>query len=161
MIPWRGPLAANTVAATVSGWGEALKLSAELGGRLPLSRLVEEAVWHGENGFAVTASQQELTTEKLPGLKDAPGFAAAFLPGGQPPREGSVLKLPALAATVKAIGAEGTEGFYRGALAKKIAADLAVIGSPVAAADLARHQARRVAPLSVGIRSAGDRKSVV
>src|SRR3546814_9471581 len=63
--------------------------------------------------------------------------------------------LPALAATVKAIGAEGTEGFYRGALAKKIAADLAVIGSPVAAADLARHQARRVAPLSVGIRSAG------
>src|SRR3546814_447903 len=43
MIPWRGPLAANTVAATVSGWGEALKLSAELGGRLPLSRLVEEA----------------------------------------------------------------------------------------------------------------------
>lgn len=155
MIPWRGPLAANTVAATVSGWGEALKLSAELGGRLPLSRLVEEAVWHGENGFAVTASQQELTTEKLSGLKDAPGFASVFLPGGQPPREGSILKLPALAGTMKTIGAEGAEGFYRGALAKKIAADLAAIGSPVAANDLARHQARRVAPLSVGIRAAG------
>src|SRR3546814_12506520 len=51
--------------------------------------------------------------------------------------------LPALAATVKAIGAEGTEGFYRGALAKKIAADLAVIGSPVAAEDLARRSEER------------------
>lgn len=81
-IPWRGPLAANTVAATVSGWGEALKLSEKLGGRLPLSRLVAEAVWHGENGFAVTASQEELTRTKQPELQDAPGFAAVFLPGG-------------------------------------------------------------------------------
>ena len=31
-VPTRGPLAANTVAGTVSGWGEALKLSGELGG---------------------------------------------------------------------------------------------------------------------------------
>ncbi|WP_341702469.1 gamma-glutamyltransferase family protein [Ferrovibrio sp.] len=154
-IPWRGPLAANTVAATVSGWGEAMQLSSELGGRLPLSRLMEDAVWHGESGFPVTASQQELTAEKLPGLKDVPGFAAAFLPDGRPPREGSLLKLPALAATLKAIGAGGTEDFYRGALAGRIAADLAAIGSPVTGADLAAHRARRLAPLSVDIRTAG------
>jgi len=154
-IPWRGPLAANTVAATVSGWGEALKLSAELGGRLPLARLLEEAVWHGETGFPVTASQEELTSEKLSGLQDAPGFAAAFLPGGRPPREGSVMKLPALAATLRQIGVHGPEDFYRGDLARRIAADLATIGSPVAAEDLARHRARRRAPLAVRIRSAG------
>ena len=67
-IPQRGPLAANTVAGTISGWGEALKLSAEMGGKLPLSRLVEDAAWSAENGFPVTASQQELTTSKLPVL---------------------------------------------------------------------------------------------
>lgn len=153
-IPWRGPLAANTVAATVSGWGEALKLSAELGGRLPLSRLVEDAVWHAEHGFAVTQSQRDLTTEKMPELKDAPGFAARFLPGGKPPAERSLMTLPALGATLKAIGAKGTEDFYRGALASKIAADLAKAGSPVTAEDLARHQARRVAPLSVALKAA-------
>lgn len=153
-IPWRGPLAANTVAATVSGWGEALKLSAELGGRLPLSRLVQDAVWHAENGFAVTQSQHDLTTSKLPELKDAPGFAARFLPGGKPPAERSLMKLPALGATLKQIGAKGTEDFYRGDLAKRIAADLARIGSPVSAEDISRHQARRVAPLSVDIAQA-------
>lgn len=153
-IPWRGPLAANTVAATVSGWGEALKLSAELGGRLPLSRLVEEAVWHAEHGFAVTQSQQDLTAEKMPELKDAPGFAARFLPAGKPPAERSLMKLPALGATLKTIGAKGTEDFYRGGLAKKIAADLARAGSPVTGEDLARHQARRVAPLSVALQNA-------
>ena len=153
-IPWRGPLAANTVAATVSGWGEALNLSAGFGGRLPLSRLVEEAVWHAEKGFAVTQSQQDLTTEKMSELKDAPGFAARFLPGGKPPAERSLMKLPALAATLKAIGANGTEDFYRGALAKQIAADLARAGSPVTGEDLAKHQARRVKPLSVALRNA-------
>ncbi len=153
-IPWRGPLAANTVAATVSGWGEALRLSAELGGQLPLSRLVQDAVWHAEHGFAVTQSQHDLTAEKLPELKDAPGFAARFLPDGRPPAVRSVMKLPALGATLKSIGAQGTEDFYRGALAKKIAADLTKAGSPVSAADLARHQARRVAPLSVALKAA-------
>jgi gamma-glutamyltranspeptidase/glutathione hydrolase len=153
-IPWRGPLAANTVAATVSGWGEALKFSAEFGGRLPLSRLVEDAAWHAEHGFAVTQSQHDLTTEKMPELKDAPGFAARFLPGGKPPAERSLMKLPALGETLKAIGVNGTEDFYRGALAKQIAADLAKAGSPVMAEDLARHQARRVAPLSVALKAA-------
>ncbi|QDO97410.1 gamma-glutamyltransferase family protein [Ferrovibrio terrae] len=153
-IPWRGPLAANTVAATVSGWGEALKVSAELGGRLPLSRLVQDAVWHAENGFAVTQSQHDLTTEKMPELRDAPGFAARFLPDGAPPAERSLMTLPALGATLKTIGAHGTEDFYRGALAKQIAADLARAGSPVTGEDLARHQARRVAPLSVALKAA-------
>src|SRR3974390_1673736 len=36
-IPSRGPLAANTVAGTISGWGEALRVSTTLGGKLPLS----------------------------------------------------------------------------------------------------------------------------
>ncbi len=153
-IPWRGPLAANTVAATVSGWGEALKCSAELGGGLPLSRLVEDAVWHAEHGFAVTQSQHDLTAEKMPELKDAPGFAARFLPDGRPPAERSLMKLAALGATLKTIGAKGTEDFYRGNLAKLIAADLARAGSPVTGEDLARHQARRVAPLSVALKAA-------
>ena len=41
-IPQRGPMAANTVAGTISGWGEAFKLSHELGGHLPLGRLLED-----------------------------------------------------------------------------------------------------------------------
>ena len=153
-IPQRGPLAANTVAGTLSGWAEALAISAELGGKLPLSRLVEDAVWSGENGFVVTASQQELTETKLPELKDAPNFVATFLLNGKLPREGEVMKLPALARTLKRIGEKGPMDFYTGELAREIAADLARCKSPVASDDLAAHRAQRREPLSVGVKGA-------
>jgi oxamate amidohydrolase len=153
VIPWRGPLAANTVAGTVSGWGEVLRLNGELGGRLPLSRLVEDAVWHAEHGFAVTLSQAELTAQKLPELADAPGFAAQFLHQGAAPLEGALMKLPALAQTLRRLGAVGTADFYSGEIAKTIASDLARVGSPVTATDLAAHTATRRAPLSVKVRA--------
>lgn len=151
-VPWRGPLAANTVAGTISGWGEALRVSAALGGSLPLSRLVEEAAWHTENGFAVTRSQAELTAAKRTELKDVPGFAAQFLVRGKAPAEGDVMKLPALGETLRQIGKRGCDDFYSGRLAKKIAGDLAAIGAPVAADDLKRHAATRREPLSLELR---------
>ena len=153
-IPTRGPLAANTVAGTVSGWGAALEFSQSLGGRLPLARLLEDAVWNADSGFPVTASQHELTRDKLPELVDAPGFAPCFLVDGVSPVEGSIMKLPALAQTLRAIGRDGAQDFYTGNLARMIAADLAKIGSPVALSDLAEHRARRRQALSVRIRGA-------
>jgi oxamate amidohydrolase len=153
-IPQRGPLAANTVAGTLSGWAEVLAISKELGGSLPLSRLVEDAVWSGENGFAVTASQQDLTETKLPELKDAPNFVATFLLDGRLPREGDLMKLPALARTLQRIGAKGPMDFYTGELSREIAADLARCKSPVGADDLAAQRAQRREPLSVGVKGA-------
>ncbi len=153
-IPWRGILAANTMAGAISGWDAALQVSARWGGRLPLSRLVEEAVWHAEQGFAVTQSQAELTAEKLPELRDAPGFAETFLLDGKPPRTGEIMKLPRLGATLRALAQDGPDSFYRGKLAAAIAADHARIGALLKPADLANHQARLPAPLSVKLRKA-------
>ncbi|MBN8969933.1 MAG: gamma-glutamyltransferase family protein [Rhizobiales bacterium] len=153
-IPERGPLAANTVAGTLSGWAEAYALSREIGGKLPLSRLLEDAVWSAENGFAVTVSQRELTESKLAGLKDAPGFASHFLNGGKAPREGSVMKLAALGKTLRQIGERGPMDAYQGALAKEIAADLARIGSPVTLDDLAAHKVQRREAISVPVKGA-------
>jgi gamma-glutamyltranspeptidase/glutathione hydrolase len=153
-IPWRGPLAANTVAGTISGWAEALSIARELGGRLPLARLLEDACWHGENGFAVTGSQASLTAEKLAELEPAPGFKAAFLIDGRLPREGEVMRLPALARTLSRLGRDGIDSFYRGGIANELAADLAAAGSPAALADLERQKAHRVTPLSLRLKGA-------
>ncbi len=153
-IPWRGPLAANTVAGAVSGWGEAHALSRELGGRLPLSRLLEDAVWSAEHGFPVTVSQEELTQAKRAELMDAPGFAETFLSSGETPRAGEIMKFPALARTLRRIGVEGTESFYRGALAREIAGDLEAIESLVRLEDLEAHRATRRDALSTRIRGA-------
>ncbi len=153
-IPWRGPLAANTVAGTVAGWGQALRLSDEIGGQLPLSRLVEDAVWYGRHGFPITASQAGLTRAKLPELHAQPGFAETFLPAGALPIEATVMTLPRLAETLERLGQAGTEDFYRGALARDIAADLAAIGSPVGASDLAATHGERRQPLTTRVAGA-------
>lgn len=153
-IPSRGPLAANTVAGTLSGWAEVFAINQEMGGKLPMSRLVEDAVWSAENGFAVTAGQQELTETKFAELKDSPGFIDTFLLGGKLPKEGQLMKIPALGATLRRIGQHGAMDFYTGALAKEIAADLARCGSPVTLADLAAQKAQRRTALSVAVKDA-------
>ena len=153
-IPWHGPLAANTVAGTVSGWGEALRLDAEIGKTLPLARLLEDAIWHAENGFAVTKSQaMAMAAPRQRDLPGVPGFAETFLLDGALPKEGQRQKLPRLARTLGRIADKGSQDFYTGALARDIARDLAAIGSPVTAADLARHTATRREPLSVKVRA--------
>ncbi len=64
-IPFRGPVAANTVAGTISGWGAALQLSKQgLGGKIPLSRLLADAIRYAEAGVPVTLSQSNLTAKK-------------------------------------------------------------------------------------------------
>ncbi|MBT6276955.1 MAG: gamma-glutamyltransferase, partial [Chromatiales bacterium] len=149
-IPSRGPLAANTVAGTVSGWGDALRISQSLGGHLPLERLLEDAIHYAEHGVPVTVGQQSLTKDKLGEMEGVCGFSQ-FLSEGKPYQAGQLYRNERLAETLRAIAADGTETFYRGALATKIAADLSAAGSPVTAADLAAHTAQRVTPLKVDL----------
>ncbi|MEY8875582.1 MAG: gamma-glutamyltransferase family protein [Leptothrix sp. (in: b-proteobacteria)] len=147
-IPWRGPLAANTVAGTVSGWALAWQHSRDQwGGKLPFARLLESAIGYARDGFPVTHSQEENTRAKQADLIGQPGFAATFMPDGDVPRYGRLHRLPALAATLQQIADAGPDGYYRGDLARQIAADLAAVGSPVELADLEAHQATLQAPL--------------
>ncbi|HSN19366.1 MAG TPA: gamma-glutamyltransferase, partial [Usitatibacter sp.] len=147
-IPFRGGLAANTVAGTVSGWELALSLSAaQLGGRLPLQRLLEDAAHYAREGIAVTRSQTATTRAKLEGLRGQPGFDETFLVEGAPPVTGTRFRNPRLAATLDRLAHAGLADFYRGDLARSIAGDLAAAGSPVALADLEHHRALWREPL--------------
>lgn len=147
-IPHRGTQAALTVPGTVSGWAEALKVSAELGGgQLPLSRLMADAIRYAADGIPVTASQAHATQSKYAELVDVPGFADTFLPQGEVPATGSRFTQPRLAATLTRMTQDGLESFYRGPLASLFAEELAGLGIPVTAADLAAHRATRTKPL--------------
>ena len=153
-IPTRGPLAANTVAGTISGWEAALTISAGWRASIGLDRILAEAIRYADEGFCVTASQSELTAAKLGELQSEPGFAETFLAAGRPPEEGRAMRLAALAGTLRRLAAEGLDGFYRGALAADIAADLAAVGSPLTAQDLSAHHATVQAPLEVAVTGA-------
>jgi gamma-glutamyltranspeptidase/glutathione hydrolase len=149
-IPVRGPLAANTVAGTVSGWERALEFSKlRWNGRMPLSRLFDDAIHHAEHGVPVTASQMRSTATKLAELEQQPGFRDCFLPGGKPPEQGSLFFQPRMAALLRHLGHTGLDDFYRGELAQTIATDLAAIGSPVALSDLKGYRAELVKPLAL------------
>jgi len=151
-IPSRGPLAALTVAGAVSGWQEALRVSTEnWGGKLPLARLLEDAAGYAKNGAAVTKTLATNAALKIGEMGNAPGFRETFLIGGKLPEEGQRFSQPRLAATLDQLAKDGLDSFYRGDLSRAIAADLERAGSPLRLADLERHHALRVNPLSVDV----------
>ena len=151
-IPFRGGKAAITVAGTLSGWYDALAISREqMGGRLPLSRLLADAIEYARHGAPVTASQHAASAAKLEELAPISGFAHAFLPDGVAPPVNAMFTQPRLAATLEQLARAGLDDFYRGDLARSVAADLASAGSPLSLADLQAHRAMRTKPLALDI----------
>ena len=153
-IPNRGPLAANTVAGTVSGWSAALELSANWQPPLGLGTILADAIRHAEEGFCVSASQSALTAQKRGELQSTPGFQETFLIDGEAPAEGQTMRLPALAKTLRRLAQDGLDDFYRGGLAQAIAADLAMLGSPLTLGDLKEHRAGVRTPLEARVTGA-------
>ncbi|MCX8475740.1 MAG: gamma-glutamyltransferase family protein [Sphingomonas sp.] len=145
-VPNRGPLAANTVAGTVSGWRAALEKS---GSTLPLSRLLRDAIHYAEHGVAVTKGGAEIIAAKGAELRSQPGAWAGTYDGY---REGELLRQPRLGTTLRRLADEGLDSFYRGSLAADIAGELDELGSPVALSDLQRHRASMPDPLHLRIR---------
>jgi gamma-glutamyltranspeptidase/glutathione hydrolase len=151
-IPTRGPLAALTVAGAVSGWRAAHQSSHDTyGGRLPLKRLLEEAIRHAREGVAVTRSLHDNTAAKLAELAGIPGFAETYLGNGAPLPIAGRLRLERLAATLEHLGRAGLDDFYTGDLARSMSRDLEAVGSPIRLADLEAHRSEAVTPLSLEV----------
>lgn len=152
VIPSRGALAALTVAGAVSGWQAALEISRRWGGRLPLSRLLADAAYYARHGFPVTRSQARENIGRRAELERVPEFAAVFLPQSAHPAVGSLFKIPGLADTFDRLLQAGLDDFYRGELARSIAADLEAAGSPLRLSDFERHEPLIVEPLAVELK---------
>jgi len=147
-IPTRGPLAALTVAGAVSGWQAALQHS---GGKLGLARLLRDAIGYAREGVPVTHSQVGYTTKFIDELAPQPGYAAAFLRDGAAPPALSLQRFAALGRTLQQLAERGLDDYYRGELARSLAAELQRLGSPLRLDDLQRQRAQIVTPLSVAL----------
>jgi len=153
-IPARGPLAALTVAGTISGWSTALEAASGWGKAMPLSDVLADAIAHARGGVSVTHGQEQLTRDKFDELKAVPGFSDTYCSvKGDVLREGAALKQAALAATLERLGEAGLDDFYRGDLARSLADGLQRAGSFVRLDDFEDYRAHRTAPLSVGLKS--------
>ncbi len=153
-IPARGPLAALTAPGAVSGWQHAFEMSKAWGGRLPLSRLLADAVHYARQGMPVCHTLSINVEGKRGELEKVPGFAETFLPAGATPKTGARFVQKKLAATLEHLAQAGLDDFYRGDLARSMAGDLEAAGSPLRLADLEGHHARQVAALTVKLATA-------
>jgi len=137
-----------TVPGAVSAWVELH----EKFGKLPFQKLFEPATRYGREGFLVSptiARQWQVQVDKL---KDLPGFAEAFLPGGRSPRAGEKFVFKKHAAALEEIALTKGESFYRGELAEKLEAAAKKQGGALRASDLAAHRIDWVKPLEMEYR---------
>ena len=151
-IPDRGPDAALTVAGAVSGWQAALAYSQnKLAGKLPLSRLLEDAIYYARSGVAVTGTLAHNARIKRDQLEAQPGFADTYIKAGNTPEVGQRLLQTKLADTLEHLVAKGLDDYYHGELAHAISADLEAAGSPLRQADLSRHTAKLLDALRLNV----------
>ena len=146
-IPATSPHAV-TVPGAIEAWDSILKAH----GRFGLDRALQAAIGYAENGYPVAPRVGYDWATAVDKLKPHAGSAKYYLPGGASPPIGSTVRLPALAATLKAIAAGGAKAFYEGAIADDIAATVQAKGGLLAAEDLARHRGDVVTPISTNYR---------
>ncbi len=155
-IPPRGGAAALTVPGAVSGWWAAHRLSRDgLGSPLAWRTLFEDAVAHARDGFPPSPGQRRVTAETADLFgATAPAELRATLWRTYHPALLARARFvqTELAETLAAVASGGADEFYRGGLAKRMAAGAAAAGSPLSATDFAEHRAEWVEPLAVPYR---------
>jgi gamma-glutamyltranspeptidase / glutathione hydrolase len=139
---------AVTVPGAIDAWAAILAAH----GRFSLERVLAPAIHYGESGFPVAARIAWDWGQAVGKLRADAGAARHLLFDGRAPAEGDVIKLPALAQSLKTIAAQGPRAFYEGPLAQDMVATVSARGSFLAAEDLARHQGEVVAPIATNYR---------
>ena len=144
---WVGHLAAG-VPGSVAG----MEAAHERYGTLPWDRLLAPAIRLARDGFVVESRHHDDLSWGRERLSRFPSTAAAFLPGGEAPREGSTFRQPDLARTLEAISTQGADGFYRGWVADSIAAEMERGGGLITKRDLAGYRAIWRDPIEIEYR---------
>jgi gamma-glutamyltranspeptidase/glutathione hydrolase len=139
-------------AVTVPGSLEAWEAILKAHGRFGLDRALSAAIKYAEGGFPVAARVAWDWQRYIGKLAADPGAAKHFLFNGAAPKEGDVVRFPALAKTLKTVAAKGAKAFYEGEIADDMAATLSARGSFIDAEDFARHRGEAVTPIASNYR---------
>ena len=136
-----------SIPGTVHGWETIINAY----GTMPLSAVLQPAIRYAEEGFPVTDyiayqwSGQQSRLAALPSGQE-------MLLHGRPPRQGEVMRLPTLARTLRAVADGGSDAFYRGEIAAKIAAFVQEQGGWITTDDLAAHTSDWDEPIATDYR---------
>lgn len=127
---------ATTIPSTVRTLAYAWKQHGS--GRVAWADLLAPAIRQAEEGFPLGVFRQRVLARKATDLARHPsGRALALNADGSAPPAGTVWKQPALARTLRRLAEHGADDFYRGEIAREIAADMAANGGWITRDDLA------------------------
>ena len=149
-VPSRGPFSI-TVPGAVRSWADAHARW----GRLTRDAVLSAAIEHAEAGFPAwdgLIRAVETTDASLGSAAWAWGFRRVWRPGGRPWRPGELVRLPALATTLRTMAEDGFDAFYDGRLGERIASGLASAGALHSVADLRAHRSTWGTPLETTYR---------
>jgi gamma-glutamyltranspeptidase/glutathione hydrolase len=146
-LPVIGP-ATVSVPGCVRGWSMLL----ERFGTRPLGALLAPAIHYAERGFPNTLLVSQAIGEFMAGNPD-PEWHRIFTPGGAPVAQGVPLVQTDLARTLRELGDEGPDLFYRGRVARAIAERMSADGF-LTADDLGAHEGEWGEPIATMYRGA-------
>lgn len=142
-IPPYGPLPV-TVPGCVDGW---FTLHDRFG-KLPMEEVLKPAINYARDGFPVSELIAYYWNISMASRKDEANFLETFSKNGKAPQKGEIWKNEALAQTLEKISAGGRDAFYKGDIARVIAATVQEAGGFLSYEDLAQHKSEWVQPVS-------------
>ncbi|KIN66209.1 Gamma-glutamyltransferase [Sulfitobacter noctilucae] len=137
-----------TVPGVIKCWESLL----ESHGTISMEEALQPAIQAAEHGFVVYPRVWTDWNECVAKLTKQGVGGQHYMVDGKAPKMGTVHKLPALAETLKIIAKEGAKGFYEGAVAADIVAELKARGGVMTEEDLAAHTADPCTPVASGYR---------
>jgi gamma-glutamyltranspeptidase/glutathione hydrolase len=109
-------------------------------GTLPLVALVAPALKLASDGFPLDPTLRIAIERQQTAMKRFADLGSIYLANGAVPAEGAVIRQPALAETLKAIAAQGSQVFYQGWIGAAIIDTIQKNGGVMTADDLKRYK---------------------
>lgn len=121
-------------------------------GRLKWTQLFTPAIKLAEQGYVASPRLAGVIAQMSPLWTGFEATKAIYFQEGRPKAAGEVIRNPALAKTLRQIARKGPKAFYKGKIAKEIAATVSnapANPAPLTLADLASYEAKERAPICV------------
>ena len=110
-------------------------------GSMPLAALAAPAIKLASDGFPLDGSLRTAIERQQTHMKRFPDLGRVFMPNGDVPKEGDMIRQPELAATLKAIAQDGATAFYDGWIGQAIVKTIDQAGGVMTLGDLKNYKA--------------------
>ena len=116
-------------------------------GRLSLSESLQPAIRIAREGYPVYTKFHSMLTRRAKTMRRWPAASDAFLPDGEVPEMGQLIKLPDLADILEKVAKQGRDAFYKGEVAQRLVDGVRAAGGIWTMEDLAGYTIKEREPV--------------